>query len=172
MVSGSVVISSLELYATLDAGFYPTVLWDSPKYYLITMYVCVLKLVTRQRTDESDRCERRASSFSIFNLLHFMRSLSKWMCYAQQIVMVVRRKRCSMNSITERFYTAQFYGFELCSKSMIFLARKTRSCEWENQNAKHFQCSTNDHYCWLNPHSCCLLHSWIWPLQIRTISSQ
>lgn len=123
----------------LGAGFKATV-QDSPKYYLIILYRNLLF----QRHDGLI-----ISSF--FSSLVFYGISSSF--HALIIQMNVLRGKISIEAIEQR-KKQEWVG------RMRDILYAQNAFMRKNQNEKKtFECCTNDHYCWLNQHSCCLLHS-------------
>lgn len=108
---------------------------DSPKYYLITLYWNLLL----QRHDGL-----------IISTLFF---------HALIIQMNVLRGNISIEAMdrrgTKKNKTAENESVECVRYSV----RARNLFNAKESECKTFECCTNDHYCWLNQHSCCLLHS-------------
>lgn len=156
MVSGSVVISSLELHGTWDAciWFLSNCSWDSPKYYLITYLVCLCENVCIEIADSAGGWTMGRNDVLHSFLIRWIFFISCAHYLQMNVLRVTNRIDCLNKTLNDLLSYRQIKHSAWDSLSifqLIFLgARRTRSCEW-NQNAKHFlQCSTNDHYCWLN----------------------
>lgn len=95
----------------------------------------------------------RRSHHFFFYLLHFMRSLSKWMCYAAEYIDCgnKRQQQQQKKNISD-IHTA-------LNECEIFSALRTRSSERIRNRMQSIWMFYKWSFCWLNQHSCCLLHS-------------